>query len=89
MLRRIVQVVGILEGIVLLAVVLLAIISESDPAGDAMAAGFGTLAGLVLAIFVLPALLAVRKNRYLRLALGLVLVPIVLVLVGVGGMAFA
>jgi hypothetical protein len=89
MLRRIVQVVGILEGIVLLAVVLLAIASESDPAGDAMAAGFGTLAALAIAIFVLPALLAVRKNRYLRLALGLVLVPVVLVLLGIAATAFA
>jgi hypothetical protein len=87
MLRKTVQVIGLIEGALLLAIVILAITSSSDPAGDAMASAFGTLAALALGVFVLPALLAVRKNRFLWVALALVIMPLLIMLVSFSGIA--
>jgi hypothetical protein len=87
MLRKTVQVIGLIEGVLLLAIVILAVTSNSDPAGDAMASGFGTLAALALGIFVFPALWAVRKNRFLWVALALVTMPLLIMLVGLSGIA--
>jgi hypothetical protein len=88
MLRKTVQVIGVVEGVLLLGIIVLVITSNSDPAGDAMAAAFGTLAAIALAVFVFPALLAVRKNRFLKLALALVVLPpLAIMLIGLSSIA--
>lgn len=87
MLRKTVRVIALVEGGLLLAIIIIAVTSNSDPAGDAMAMAFGTLAGLALLLFVIPALLAVRSNRFLRVALALVSMPAIVILASLSGIA--
>lgn len=54
-----------------------------DAAGRGMAMGFITVYGMVLAVFLVPALILAIVGRGLRIALGLVLAPIVLAVLAV------
>ena len=53
----------------------------SDAAGNAMAQGFVTLAGIVIAICLVPALILAVNRKALPLALGLAMAPPLLALV--------
>ncbi len=50
----------------------------SDPAGNAMASGFAALGGILLIMFLMPAVFLARAGKALPLALGLTILPLVL-----------
>ncbi len=54
----------------------------SDAAGNAMGAGFVTLGGIVMAVFLVPALILAISGRGGRVALFLAILPLVIVVVG-------
>lgn len=54
----------------------------SDAAGNAMSAGFVTLGGIVMAVFLVPALILAISGRAGRVALVLAILPLVIVTIG-------
>lgn len=63
---------------VLLLLILVLGSGGSDAAGDAMAGGFAALGGILLIMFLMPAVLLARAGKALPLALGLTLLPLIL-----------
>ena len=50
----------------------------SDPAGNAMAQGFAMIIGMVMGVFLVPALILAVNRKALGIALGLSIVPLLL-----------
>ena len=63
---------------VLLLVLMFVGTSMSDPAGNAMASGFLGLGGILLIMFLLPAVFLARMGKALPLAVGMTVVPLIL-----------
>ena len=54
----------------------------SDPAGNAMSTGYVTLAGIVMAILLAPALILAINRKAENIALGLAVLSLTLIVVG-------
>lgn len=54
----------------------------SDAAGNAMSQGFITLAGILMAILMVPALILASNNRALNVAMTLAVISLLIVTVG-------
>ena len=52
-------------------------IGGSDPMGNAMMEGFVTIAGMIMAIFLVPATILAISRKFLGAALALAIVPLV------------
>ena len=60
-----------LQVVLAIAVIVGALTTHSDPAGNAMASGFAFVAAIIAVLFALPALLIALKTRLQWLALTL------------------
>ena len=57
-----------------------------DPAGNAMAGGILGLGGILLVMFLLPAVLLARAEKALPLAFGLTVIPLILLVMVAGSL---
>lgn len=65
--------------IAFLVIYAVSVVGSSDAMGNAIIEGFLTLAGIVMAIFLIPALILAINQKALKLAVFLSLVPIALI----------
>ena len=79
--------VFLLAGLQLGLLILFAVSTgASDPAGTAMSQGFVTLGGIVMAVFLAPALILAINRKAPGLALFLAIIPLLLVILGLANL---
>lgn len=79
MLRTVVLAVCAVEALMAAGVVVGGFTSNSDAAGDAMAAGYALIAAAAAVVFVVPAALLAWARKWLPFALALTLPPALLI----------
>ena len=78
--RKAIFIICGIQATICLVYLIAAFTISSDAAGEGMARGFALIGSIAVAIFIIPAVLLAWSNKALKLALGLSLTPIILLL---------